>query len=658
MLAVIWFVVSLACAAVVFAFLSKYKQRSRDQAHEHKEQSCVILYGSQTGGGAKNSQQLLQRFEANGFANVRLVNMKDYEVENLWKEQIIIVIISTYEDGKPPNDAQWFCCWLQESACDFRVGASALKHAQFAVFGRGSSNYDESRFNSVAKQVQSNFIQLGATQLAVTLADEDASISINEQFFTWQNQLIQSVLQQSLSNNKNEDQNYQGNKLQQSDAKQSAQQISEKKYVEAYLSEDEYDDGDEEEEEEEDDDVQEDEEKVVDMEDLGGKYNKLQNGKQKTGPKEMVTPVIRSSLTKQGYKIIGSHSGVKLCRWTKSMLRGRGGCYKHTFYGIESHRCMAATPSLACANKCVFCWRHHTNPVGKEWKWAMDDHQTILNGALQNHYKMINEYRGVPGVKAERLSEGLQAKHCALSLVGEPIMYPEINQLIDALHAKSISTFLVTNAQFPDQIASLRPVTQLYVSVDAATKDSLKAVDRPLFADFWERFITCLQLLTDKAQRTVYRLTLVKQYNMEDVQQYAKLVGLGQPDFIEVKGVTYCGSSNASDLTMKNVPFHEEVRNFCKALCESVGGQYDLACEHEHSCCILIANKSKFLQHGRWHTWIDYDKFQELVQQGDKFTSNDYMLETPLWATFGAPEAGFDPQETRFKKIRKHHNKT
>jgi hypothetical protein len=24
---------------------------------------------------------------------------------------------------------------------------------------------------------------------------------------------------------------------------------------------------------------------------------------------------------------------------------------KHTFYGIESHRCMEATPSLACANK-------------------------------------------------------------------------------------------------------------------------------------------------------------------------------------------------------------------------------------------------------------------------------------------------------------------
>jgi hypothetical protein len=33
--------------------------------------------------------------------------------------------------------------------------------------------------------------------------------------------------------------------------------------------------------------------------------------------REMVTPEIRASLTKQGYRILGSHSGVKLCRWTK-----------------------------------------------------------------------------------------------------------------------------------------------------------------------------------------------------------------------------------------------------------------------------------------------------------------------------------------------------
>ena len=32
--------------------------------------------------------------------------------------------------------------------------------------------------------------------------------------------------------------------------------------------------------------------------------------------------------------------------------------------------------------------------------------------------------QGVPGVLPEKLAEGMEAKHCALSLVGEPIMYP------------------------------------------------------------------------------------------------------------------------------------------------------------------------------------------------------------------------------------------
>lgn len=117
-----------------------------------------------------------------------------------------------------------------------------------------------------------------------------------------------------------------------------------------------------------------------DMEDLGRVLaNATDNGGPKTtGPlaidfttsskkrtpvqtmKEMVpkgSPT-HTSLTKQGYAIVGSHSGVKICRWTKSALRGRGSCYKFSFYGINSHQCMETTPSLSCSNKCVFCWRH------------------------------------------------------------------------------------------------------------------------------------------------------------------------------------------------------------------------------------------------------------------------------------------------------------
>ena len=61
---------------------------------------------------------------------------------------------------------------------------------------------------------------------------------------------------------------------------------------------------------------------------------------------------------------------------------------------LSSHRCMETTPSLACANKCVFCWRHHSNPVGTEWRWKMDPAEFILEGALEQHAKMINQFKG------------------------------------------------------------------------------------------------------------------------------------------------------------------------------------------------------------------------------------------------------------------------
>ena len=38
-----------------------------------------------------------------------------------------------------------------------------------------------------------------------------------------------------------------------------------------------------------------------------------------------------------------------------------------------------------------------------------------------------------------------------------------------------------------------------------------------------------------QGQRTVYRLTLVKAWNTEELRSYADLVQLGNPDFIEVK---------------------------------------------------------------------------------------------------------------------------
>lgn len=38
----------------------------------------------------------------------------------------------------------------------------------------------------------------------------------------------------------------------------------------------------------------------------------------------------------------------------------------------------------------------------------MDGPLEIVQGALDAHVRMINEFKGVPGVKPDRLSEGMQ----------------------------------------------------------------------------------------------------------------------------------------------------------------------------------------------------------------------------------------------------------
>lgn len=163
-----------------------------------------------------------------------------------------------------------------------------------------------------------------------------------------------------------------------------------------------------------------------------------------------------------------------------------------------------------------------------------------------------------------------------------------------------------------------------------------------------------MEILREKrdTHRTVFRLTLVKGFNIdEEVRGYADLVEKARPGFVEVKGVTYCGTTTAAGagLSMQNVPFYEEVQGFVLALereLVSRGLDYGIGAEHAHSCCILLAERKRYFQRGKWRTLIDYDRFFELVEDGGKFGPQDYVGgETAEWAAWG--KGGFDPRDER-----------
>ncbi|XP_028857323.1 S-adenosyl-L-methionine-dependent tRNA 4-demethylwyosine synthase TYW1 isoform X2 [Denticeps clupeoides] len=616
-----------------------------------------IFYGSQTGTAKGFAADLCEELKAQGFDS-EVLDMKGYDPDDRLAGEsssrvVCVFLLATYTDGCPTENAAWFCKWLEETSTDFRYSSTHLKGLRYAVFGLGNSVY-EGHYNTVGKNVDKWLWALSASRI-LPRGEGDCNVvksrrgSVQADFAAWKTRLLNRL--QEIGHGEKQPCDCRNGSCKNKHAGATPIERHQSGEEPVGCSSSDEDEGVE-------------QPSVMDMEDLGSMMGRARRNKQDEASgtaetseeerREMITPALRDALSKQGYKLIGSHSGVKLCRWTKAMLRGRGGCYKHTFYGIESHRCMETTPSLACANKCVFCWRHHTNPVGTEWRWKMDQPDMILQEAVEKHRNLIRQFRGVPGVRADRFDEALHVKHCALSLVGEPIMYPDINRFLRLLHQRHISSFLVTNAQFPEEIRTLVPVTQLYVSVDASTRDSLRRIDRPLFKDFWRRFLDSLQALGDKKQRTVYRLTLVKSWNVDELKAYADLIALGQPDFIEVKGVTYCGDSSASNLTMANVPWHQEVIHFVQQLSDLLP-DYDIASEHEHSNCLLLAHH-KFKVDGEWWTWIDYERFHVLAQRYEDsggaatFSSLDYVAKTPGWAVFGAQERGFDPSDTRFQR--------
>ena len=367
----------------------------------------------------------------------------------------------------------------------------------------------------------------------------------------------------------------------------------------------------------------------------------------------MLTKEAREELEHQHYKIVGSHSAVKTCGWTKNMIRGQGGCYKLKFYGIMSNQCMQMTTSISCANRCVFCWRGYKAPVSKDWAWDVDNPEDILAGSLKAQQKLLVGFKGSEKASKKLYKDSETVKHVALSLTGEPITYPRMNELLKLFNQQGISTFLVTNAQYPEAIRDLAPVTQLYLSLDAPNKELLKAIDKPLFADYWERLLSSLDYAAEKTERTCVRLTIIKGLNDHSPEQYAELIKRGDFDFIEVKSYMHVGESR-QHLDKKNMPMHEEVVTFCNILVKYLE-DYEIVSEHIPSRVVMFAKK-KFYVQGKWMTWIDFPRWNELVHSGtgNNISVEEYWKATPVVGISGKGTLDYHSEDLGKKQVNAH----
>ena len=298
----------------------------------------------------------------------------------------------------------------------------------------------------------------------------------------------------------------------------------------------------------------------------------------------------RELLHRQGYNFFSpdSSAAVKPCLWCKRAVRGGESCYKHQFYGIDTAKCVQMTPTLKCNQRCIFCWRSIEQEI-EDSRILLPEEMIAQIPALQR--------KGLSGDKpfadtAFWEEATTNPTQFAVSLSGEPTLYPYLPELILRLKEGGHSVFVVSNGTVPEMIAKIAP-TQLYLSLDAVDAKSYAEICNPAGdAEYmWENVLTSFSLLKQKEAegvRTAARITLVAGVNDSRAEEFAKIIDTSQPMYVEIKGYMYLGYSRMR-LSETAVPDMDSIRRFASAVAGKTG--YEIMDENVPSRVVCLRRK-------------------------------------------------------------------
>lgn len=274
------------------------------------------------------------------------------------------------------------------------------------------------------------------------------------------------------------------------------------------------------------------------------------------------------SLEKKGYRFVGSkrHAAAKVCHWTKKSILDEGVCYKEKFYGIKSHQCLQMSPSIAfCHHKCLFCWRD-VSITSTTWEEEFDEPGEIIDDCIKAQRKLLVGYFGNPNANSQKIKEAQNPTNAAISLAGEPLLYPAIGDLLEEYKKRNFTTFLVSNGLSPEKLENIKiEPTQLYLSLDAPNAKIYRDLCDPQVKNGWNALNKSLELLSSFKCRTVIRMTCVAGYNMTNHEEYARIIRESNPDFVEIKAYMFVGSSRER-LKFDNMPRNDDLYRFAQSI--------------------------------------------------------------------------------------------
>jgi tRNA wybutosine-synthesizing protein 1 len=315
----------------------------------------------------------------------------------------------------------------------------------------------------------------------------------------------------------------------------------------------------------------------------------------------MIPENVKKVLKKQHYAIVGKHSAVQVCRWTKKSLLDEGVCYKEQFYGIKSHLCCQMSPAVMwCPNRCVHCWRATEMTIDSELKGKVNSPKEIIDGCIEAQKKLLIGFNIDKNSKKKQLSRANMKKYLeaqeptqfAISLSGEPMVYENIGGLIEELRKRGKTSFLVTNGLYPEKLKELEKKkqlpTQLYISVNTPNEELYFKFHRSSKKDAWKLLNKSLEIMSGlkNKTRTVFRMNLVKNLNMIGPEKYSEMIKNANPMFIEIKGFMSVGYARQR-LGYERMPTHKEIVDFSKQILKFLP-EYKFLDEKKESRVVLL----------------------------------------------------------------------
>ena len=150
----------------------------------------TILFGSQTGTAEGLAKKTAKEAGKRGFA-ATVLDMAQTDLAKLAQEKNVLVIVSTFGDGEPPDSAKPLHTALASAVGSSLASAplnSQLSTLRYSVCALGDTNY--TLFCQCGKDFDSRLEKLGATRI---VARVDCDLDYEEKFTTWLNVALSAL---------------------------------------------------------------------------------------------------------------------------------------------------------------------------------------------------------------------------------------------------------------------------------------------------------------------------------------------------------------------------------------------------------------------------------------------------------------------------------